>query len=127
MNGSGIDAESDQHLAMQTASGQGNEHKESEAPSTDPSPAQTEYSVPVTSSESAVDILSQAANMAEIPQTREFLDWELPPAGPVDTSYFFMEPPAWRIILPMPASSTRHGCKPNGDGGKATIRSNFTL
>lgn len=130
MIGSGTDAECDQHPATQTASGQGIELKESEAPRTDPSPAQIEYPeypVPVTSSDSAGDILSQAANMAEIPQTREFLAWELPPTGPADPRYFFMEPPAWRIILPMPASSMRHGCAPYRDGGKTTIRSNSSL
>lgn len=127
MIGSGTDAECDQHLAMQTASGQGNQLEESEAPRTDPSPAQNEYPVPVTSSDSADDILSQAANMAEIPQIREFLAWELPTTGPADPRYFFMEPPAWRIILPMPASSMRHGCGPYRDGDKATIRSNLSL
>ena len=94
MIGSGTDAECDQHLAMQTASGQGNQLEESEAPRTDPSPAQNEYSVPVTSSDSAGDILSQAANMAEIPQTREFLAWVLPPTGPADPRYFFYGAPS---------------------------------
>lgn len=92
MIGSGTDAEWDQHLAMQTASGQCIELEESEAPRTDPSPAQTEYPTLVTSSDSAGDILSQAANMAEIPQTREFLAWELPPTGPADPRYFLWSP-----------------------------------
>ena len=89
MIGSRTDAECDQHLAMQTASGQGNQ-PESEAPRTDLSPAQNEYPVPVTSSDSAGDILSQAANMAEIPQTREFLAWKsLPPARPIPVIFLW--------------------------------------
>ena len=101
MIGSGTDAECDQHLAMQTASGQGNQ-PESEAPRTDPSPAQNEYPVPVTSSDSAGDILSQAVNMAEIPQTREFLAWEFPPTGPADPRYFLWSPQHGGKFSPCP-------------------------
>lgn len=83
-------------------------------------PQRSALSLAVARSYSAVDILSKDANMPQVPRTREFLAWQLPPTGQADPGYFY-DAPSMQDRTFYSRFIHEHGCAPYGGGDKITI------